>query len=340
MKKLWGAVALFFVITVAYGFSLQTAIPDGTDNQVLTARTGDTPHWSSSANFQGVTATSLNAVNSLSLNGTPVLPSSRSKGDLFGFDTNGQPVAISPGTSGTVLTSNGAGSLPTFQGTSQGSTTAPVYIGYVGGTQASITASPSPAVSAYVTGGVYNFISTAASSTQGFLNAPTLKINSLEAKQITDISGSAIDGSAWASGDPVSVMYDGTYFRQISTTGLKTQMGLAIVSCNTVGTSTVTVGGLRFKPSLLSFTFGDAGGNGASIGWDNGSNAAGTGYNDWTVQNLTQYVTTLHSFNWNNTIGSYCQGNITNISENSFTVTVTTVGGGVGNKSLNWTAFR
>jgi hypothetical protein len=42
-------------------------------------------------------------------------------GNLFTYDANGNPVAVATGTSGQVLTSNGAGAAPTFQAGQAGS---------------------------------------------------------------------------------------------------------------------------------------------------------------------------------------------------------------------------
>lgn len=87
MKKICFVIvsALLAFPHLSFGFgSLPTAIPNGTNNQVLTARENDTPHWSSTGDF-----TSLNVSQSFTLNGNA-------------------------GTAGQVLQSTGAGNAPTW----------------------------------------------------------------------------------------------------------------------------------------------------------------------------------------------------------------------------------
>lgn len=182
------------------------------------------------------------------------------------------------GTSGQVIQSNGAGAALSWVGATAGSTTDPVYIGYQGGTQASMTAIPTPAVSAYVIGQQFTFLATAQGSTQGFVGAPTLAISGLDAKQVTDKNGTALGRSTWKQGESVTVVYDGTYFR------LKGNPAIPNIKYGTLTrdislTSVQSVTGVGFAPKYVELFYA-LGAQGFGRGHSNGTTHNSMGMNN------------------------------------------------------------
>lgn len=76
MRRIYLVIGLLLLALphLSYGFdSLPTAIPNGTDGQVLTARTSDTPHWAAPSGGQYATGVYTSGSNAAS--GTYVVTS-------------------------------------------------------------------------------------------------------------------------------------------------------------------------------------------------------------------------------------------------------------------------
>lgn len=84
---------------------------------------------------------------------------------------------------------------------------APVYLTGVAGTD-TITASLTPAITAYAAGQTFRFVSAGANT-----GAVTLNVNGLGAKSITKTGAVALVAGDILSGSALSVMYDGTQFQ-------------------------------------------------------------------------------------------------------------------------------
>ena len=92
----------------------------------------------------------------------------------------------------------------------------PLYAGTAGGTATVLTATLTPAITAYVTG--QRYIVKAASAATG---AATINFNSVGAKTIQR-NQAAIAAGDWESGDLLELGYDGTYFQLHAPTRIST----------------------------------------------------------------------------------------------------------------------
>lgn len=92
-----------------------------------------------------------------------------------------------------------------------------IYVGTVGGTADVITLTPSPAITAYVAGQTFRFISSGANTT-----AVTVNVSAVGAKAVTKEGATALVASDIPSGAIVDITYDGTQFqiKQVSVSGV------------------------------------------------------------------------------------------------------------------------
>lgn len=135
----------------------------------------------------------------------------------------------------------------TVSGALQNST--PQYLTSVTGTD-TITASLTPALTAYAAGQKFHFIAAGANTT----TAPTININSLGAKNITKLGSAALSAGDIASGAAYILIYDGTQFQLTGGAGgggavanntlLLTQHNITSSYAMPSGSSGITVGPL------------------------------------------------------------------------------------------------
>lgn len=110
------------------------------------------------------------------------------------------------------LTGMGSGSAATDSATlAQVQSGAVTLLGGVGGTVDVITASASPAISAYAAGQTFRFVSAGANTT-----AVTLNLNGLGAKAVTKQGTTALAAGDIPSGAVAEVVYDGTQFQLLN----------------------------------------------------------------------------------------------------------------------------
>ncbi len=146
-----------------------------------------------------------------------VLPSSVDRASKFqAYDANGDPIA-SAGTSAnlgpvsayidTLLDDSSAAIARNTLGANLAA-----YVATVGGTGDAITLFPSPAITAYAAGQMFQFVATGLNTT-----AVTISISSLAQKAVTKNGTVALSLGDIVSGALVSVMYDGTQFQRMPT---------------------------------------------------------------------------------------------------------------------------
>lgn len=89
------------------------------------------------------------------------------------------------------------------------------YIATVGGTADVITLTPSPAITAYAAGQAFKFIASGTNTTN-----VTVNVSALGAKAITRNGANALVAGDIASGEIVTIVYDGTQFQYVSTNNM------------------------------------------------------------------------------------------------------------------------
>lgn len=111
------------------------------------------------------------------------------------------------------------------------------WLGTAGGTATALTASATPAITAYATGQKFRVV-TSAASTGTTATAHTININGLGAKNIIVNSGAAVNPTAgsWISGAVLELVYDGTNFRLLNDAG-----GWQAHSISSIGGGTMSV---------------------------------------------------------------------------------------------------
>jgi hypothetical protein len=113
-----------------------------------------------------------------------------------------------------------------------------VWLGTGGGTADVITASLTPALTAYATGQTFRFISSGANTTN-----VTININSLGAKAITKNGSTALAAGDIPSGAVCEIAYDGTRFQLIGVVADRFAKTGGTISGNTTVTGDVVVSG-------------------------------------------------------------------------------------------------
>lgn len=130
-----------------------------------------------------------------------------------------------------------------------------------GGTSTAYTCAPSPPIRSYRTGTLYTFVANTANGTPVSINFNGLgakTIKKVVAGVVTDLRANDI-----ATGDPVVLVYDGTFMRLVSTAASTTQTiasgtlalataAIASGACGTAQTATAT-GALTTDAMLVSF---------------------------------------------------------------------------------------
>lgn len=112
---------------------------------------------------------------------------------------------------------------------------APVFLTGVAGTD-TITASLTPAITAYTAGQTFRFVSAGANT-----GAVTLNVNGLGAKSITKTGAVALGAGDIASGALIQVTYDGTNFQLSSGAGGGTVAGGVLYENSTTISSSYTL---------------------------------------------------------------------------------------------------
>lgn len=125
------------------------------------------------------------------------------------------------------------------------------YVSTVGGTATAITLTPSPAITAYATGQAFKFKTGSAAT-----GATTVAISGLTAKTVVNQDGGAIVAGQWASGQLITITYDGTNFiaqnlnfvspvvvGDITVGSVKARTSAGVVVQNSAGTTVATFGG-------------------------------------------------------------------------------------------------
>jgi len=106
----------------------------------------------------------------------------------------------------------------------------------VGGTADAITLAPSPAITAYAAGQAFTFVAEAANT-----GATTVNVSGQGAKAITKTGNTALTAGDIADTALIQIVYDGTQFQLISTSGV--DIGSGILTGNNTFTGTNTFSG-------------------------------------------------------------------------------------------------
>jgi len=151
-------------------------------------------------------------LDSATITSPTVTVGSDAVGDIYTRDTGGALARIGAGTTGQVLTSNGAGTKPTYQ-TPSTITKAEVQNQSViyataGGTANALTLTLSPAPSAYTAGMKVSFKASASNT-----GATTINVNGLGVKDIRKDIDKALVGGEIVNGGIYELSYDGTNFQ-------------------------------------------------------------------------------------------------------------------------------
>ncbi len=164
--------------------------------------------------------------------------------DLTG--NGGLPVFVNSGATGQEAIS--ASSARTKLGVSSATDTqnqSANWCGTATGTVNVITATATPAITAYAAGQVFRFVSSGANTTN-----VTINVNSLGAKAITKNGTTALAAGDIPSGAVVEIIYDGTRFQFIGVVADR----MPISSLNSEGFfQTATVGNNTTRPSTTAF---------------------------------------------------------------------------------------
>lgn len=116
----------------------------------------------------------------------------------------------------------------------------------VGGSANSITLSPSPAITAYAAGQTFQFVAEAANT-----DAAVINVSSVGEKAITKTGATALTAGDIANGALIQVVYDGTQFQLISTSGV--DVGSGILTGDNTFTGTNTFSGTAAVTGSLTF---------------------------------------------------------------------------------------
>jgi len=119
-----------------------------------------------------------------------------------------------------------------------------VYVATVGGTADVITLTPSPAIASYTAGQTFRFIASGANTTN-----VTVNVSSLGAKAITKNGTTALAAGDIASGQMVTMTYDGTRFI-LTATSTATLNSPTITSPTITGTTSIGAGATLTSPTL------------------------------------------------------------------------------------------
>lgn len=156
----------------------------------------------------------------------------------------------------------------------------PNWCGTAGGTADVITASVTPALTAYAAGQVFRFISSGANTTN-----VTININSLGAKAITKNGATALEAGDIPSGAIVEIIYDGTRFQVVGMISDRQGRLLNIQIITASGTYTPTAG--TAKAEVMVQGGGGGGGGAASTGAGQIAGGGGGGAGGRTLKLIT-----------------------------------------------------
>jgi len=134
--------------------------------------------------------------------------------------------------------------------TSQVQDSALLWGGMAGGTADALTITLTPAITAYVTGQVFQFVASAANAT----TTPTINVNSLGAKSIKRQNGATIQPGDIPSGALVQAAYNGTDFLLTSVTAVQAASGGVLWGGTAGGTADALT--LTLTPAIASYTAG------------------------------------------------------------------------------------
>jgi hypothetical protein len=134
--------------------------------------------------------------------------------------------------------------------TSQVQDGALLWGGTAGGTADALTITLTPAITAYVTGQVFQFVASAANAT----TTPTINVNSLGAKSIKRQNGATIQPGDIPSGALVQAAYNGTDFLLTSVTAVQAASGGVLWGGTAGGTADALT--LTLTPAIASYTAG------------------------------------------------------------------------------------
>ncbi len=120
-----------------------------------------------------------------------------------------------------------------------------VYIGTVGGTADVITLTASPAITAYVAGQAFRFIASGANTTN-----VTVAVSGLAAKAITKNGTTALVAGDLPSGAIITIIYDGTRFQVVATSGnFATLTGSEVLTNKTLTSPIINTGTVGAAPT-------------------------------------------------------------------------------------------
>jgi hypothetical protein len=134
--------------------------------------------------------------------------------------------------------------------TSQVQDSALLWGGTAGGTADALTITLTPAITAYVTGQVFQFVASAANAT----TTPTINVNSLGTKSIKRQNGATIQPGDIPSGALVQAAYNGTDFLLTSVTAVQAASGGVLWGGTAGGTADALT--LTLTPAIASYTAG------------------------------------------------------------------------------------
>ena len=242
-------------------------------------------------------------------------------GDIYYNGGSGVLTRLPIGTAGYYLTSSGsapqwssAASLATQGGVQNQTYT---YAADTGSSTAYVV-TMSPAVGAYQTGQSFVFKAANANTT----TTPTLNVNSLGAKTITNPDGTALVVGQIAAGALIKVIYDGTYFQiqTQNTTGVKVKSGTLTINNNSASTTTTITCGFTPKAIRVWASSGAANSWGGSFGTWNATDGNSCAY-ILTNANTTSSTYIFYVNNTNNAY--YIRGLVNNITSTGFDLVIT-----------------
>jgi hypothetical protein len=145
---------------------------------------------------------------------------------------------------------NGTDFLLTSTTAVQASSFAPLWGGTAGGTADALTITLTPAITAYTTGRILQFISSAANAT----TTPTLNINALGVKTIKRQNGAAIQPGDIPASSLVQIAYNGTDFLLTGVTAVQASNFGALWGGTASGTADALT--ITLAPAITAYTTG------------------------------------------------------------------------------------
>jgi hypothetical protein len=207
-----------------------------------------------------------------------------------------------------------------------------VYVATVGGTADAITLTPSPAITAYAAGQTFRFIASGANTT-----AVTVQVSGLASpKALTKDGATALVAGDIASGELVTIIYDGTRFQLGHAGSSLIQMGAFTRDVSVAsGTTTFVHGGTKAPKAVIFF----ASGAGVAASWGAGivGGVVGAMYtraDDGLKRNSSSFAMGFFVDASNFQTGAPSSADATNV-----TITWTKTASPTGILSVDWIAF-